>query len=74
MKKIDGHFSLWLDMKGPQKRFTLMEGRRLDTSGIINFSNHSNKALIQLYENETTFVLNKGNPLDTSGYRIRLIY
>ena len=60
--------------KDLKNALSLVEAPRLYTSGIINFGNDSNKALIQSIENETTFVLNKGNLLDTSGYRIRLIY
>ena len=53
------------------KALSLMSARRLDTYGIINLRNDSNKALIQANKNETTFVLNKGNPLDTSGYTVQ---
>ena len=72
--KIDAHFSLWLDMKGPQKRFIPHGSPEIGHLWNYNLRSDSNKALIQAIENETTFVLNKGNPLDTSGYRIQLIY
>ena len=74
MTKLMDIFRFGSIRKDLKNALSLIEAPRLYTSGIINFRNDSNKALIQSIENETTFVLNKGNLLDTSGYRIRLIY
>ena len=45
-------------MKGPQKRFIPHGSPEIGHLWNYNLRNDSNKALIQLIENETTFVLN----------------